>query len=73
MAGWILTPPFNLMYTIPVVNVPSGLAANRVPTGPQIAARSYEDLTAFQVAAAYADAAPRLFTGDLRPDFRNAA
>jgi amidase len=73
LAGWILTPPFNLMYTIPVVNVPSGLAANRVPTGLQIAARSYDDLAAFQVASAYAEAAPRLFTGDLLPDFRNAA
>jgi Asp-tRNA(Asn)/Glu-tRNA(Gln) amidotransferase A subunit family amidase len=56
LAGWVLTPPFNLVYTIPVVNVPTGLADNRVPTGMQIAARSYEDLTAFQVAAAFAAA-----------------
>ena len=73
LTGWLLTPPFNLMYTIPVVNVPTGLAGNRVPTGMQIAARSYEDLTAFQVAAAYDAVAPRLFAGDLMPDFRNSA
>ncbi|MFY9991471.1 MAG: hypothetical protein WAL40_10610, partial [Rhodoplanes sp.] len=60
-------------YTIPVVNVPTGLAGNRVPTGMQIAARSYEDLTAFQVAAAYDAVAPRFFAGDLMPDFRNSA
>jgi amidase len=69
--GWLLTPPFNLMYTIPVLNVPTGLADNHVPTGMQIAARSFEDLTAFQVAAAYAAAAPRMFSGDLMPDFRD--
>jgi amidase len=72
LGGWILTPPFNLMYTIPVVNLPTGLADNRVPTGLQVAARSYEDLTAFQVASAYAAAAPRMFTGGLMPDFRDA-
>lgn len=72
LTGWLLTPPFNLMYTIPVVNVPTGLAANHVPTGMQIATRSYDDLTAFQVAAAYEAAAPRFFTGDLMPDFRNS-
>jgi amidase len=72
-AGWVLTPQFNLMCTVPVVTVPTGLADNRVPTGMQVAARSYDDLTAFQVASAYAAAAPRMFTGDLVPDFRNAA
>ena len=72
-AGWVVTPQFNLIYTIPVVNVPTGLADNRVPTGMQVAARSFDDLTAFRVASAYAAAAPRLFTGDLMPDFRNSA
>jgi hypothetical protein len=28
-------------------------------------------LTAFQVASAYAAAAPRMFAGNLMPDFRN--
>ncbi len=72
LGGWVLTAAFNIMYTTPVVSVPTGLADNHVPTGMQVAARSYDDLTAFRVAAAYAGAAPRLFTGDLMPDFRNA-
>ncbi|MBL6614326.1 MAG: amidase [Reyranella sp.] len=72
LVGWTLTQPFNLMYTIPVVTVPTGLASNRVPTGVQIAARSFEDLIAFQVASSLASAAPQMFTGDLMPDFRNA-
>jgi len=73
LTGWLFTPPFNLMYTIPVVTVPTGLAGNRVPTGMQIAVRSYEDLASFQAAAAYEAVAPRFFTGDLMPDFRNSA
>ena len=72
LGGWILTPAFNLMYTIPVVNVPTGLDRNRVPTGMQIAARAFDDLTAFQVAAAYQAGAPAFFTDDLMPDFRGA-
>ncbi len=72
LAGWWTTAPFNLMYTIPVVNVPTGLADNRVPTGMQVAARSYDDLTAFQIASAYAEAAPRMFAGGPMPDFRTS-
>ncbi|MBI5033199.1 MAG: amidase [Chloroflexi bacterium] len=69
--GWALTPAFNLMYTIPVVNVPTGFDSNHVPTGMQIAARSYDDLAAFQVAATYAEAAPQFFARNSFPDFRN--
>ncbi len=72
LLGWVMTMPFNLMYSIPVVNVPTGLADNHVPTGMQVAARSYEDLTAFQVASAYAAAAPRMFIGNRMPDFRES-
>jgi Asp-tRNA(Asn)/Glu-tRNA(Gln) amidotransferase A subunit family amidase len=52
------------------VNVPTGFDANRVPTGMQIAARSYDDLAAFQVAFAYAQATPQNFSGERMPDFR---
>ena len=71
LSGWILTPAFNLMYTVPVVNVPTGLDGNGVPTGMQIAARAFDDLTAFRVAAAYAQAAPPFFHHDLMPQFRD--
>ncbi len=48
----MMTLPFNLLSRCPVLSVPSGLAANGVPTGVQIVGRTYEDVGAFQVAAA---------------------
>jgi aspartyl-tRNA(Asn)/glutamyl-tRNA(Gln) amidotransferase subunit A len=48
----MMTLPFNLFSRCPVLSVPSGRAANGVPTGVQIVARTYEDISAFQVAAA---------------------
>jgi Asp-tRNA(Asn)/Glu-tRNA(Gln) amidotransferase A subunit family amidase len=48
----LLTPLFNLASRCPVLNVPSGFADNGVPTGIQIVARTYDDVTAFRVGAA---------------------
>jgi Asp-tRNA(Asn)/Glu-tRNA(Gln) amidotransferase A subunit family amidase len=48
----MMTPVFNVLSRCPVLNVPSGLASNGVPTGVQIAARTYDDVTAFRVGAA---------------------
>ena len=71
MTGWQLTAAFNLMYTIPVLSVPTGLdRSNHVPTGMQITAQAYDDLATFQVAAAYSSVAAPMFVGDLVPDFR---
>ncbi len=70
LTGWILTPLFNLLNWYPVVSVPTGLSSERMPTGMQIIAQSYDDLKAFQVAAAYASAAEPLFAGDAFPDFQ---
>jgi aspartyl-tRNA(Asn)/glutamyl-tRNA(Gln) amidotransferase subunit A len=47
-----LTPPFNICSRNPVMAVPSGFADNGVPTGVQLVARTYDDLTAFRAAAA---------------------
>jgi amidase len=47
-----LTPIFNVMSRCPVLNVPSGFASNGVPTGVQIAGRTYDDVTPFKVGAA---------------------
>jgi amidase len=47
-----LTPVFNIMSRCPVLNVPSGFADNGVPTGIQIAGRTYDDVTPFRVGAA---------------------
>ncbi len=48
----MMTPVFNLASRCPVLNVPSGFADNGVPTGIQIVARTYDDVTAFRVGAA---------------------
>ena len=70
--GWFVTTAFNILNRCPVVNVPTGLdASTGVPAGLQIVADAYEDLDAFQVAAAYAQVAPPFFTGNLLPDYRD--
>jgi Asp-tRNA(Asn)/Glu-tRNA(Gln) amidotransferase A subunit family amidase len=69
MSGWTMTQLFNLLNWMPVVAAPTGFALNGVPTGMQIAAPTYDDTTAFTVAAAYASAAPNMFAR--LPDFRS--
>ena len=71
--GWLLTPLWNLLTWNPVVAVPTGLASNGVPTGMQVIATTYDDLTAFRVAAAYQRAAPPFFAANRFPDFRDQA
>lgn len=51
--GWVMTTPFNAMSRCPVMSVPSGFAANGVPTGLQIVGRTYRDEDVFQAAMAY--------------------
>jgi Asp-tRNA(Asn)/Glu-tRNA(Gln) amidotransferase A subunit family amidase len=58
--GWFLTSLFSLLNWIPVVTVPTGLAANNVPTGLQIACRPYDDATAAAIAMVYANAAAEM-------------
>jgi amidase len=55
--GWVLTWPFNTLNRCPILNVPSGLADNGVPTGIQIVGRTYRDADVFQAGAAYERAA----------------
>lgn len=50
--AWWMTYPFNMLSQLPVISVPSGFAANGVPTGIQIAARSYDDKRVFAIASA---------------------
>jgi amidase len=56
----MLTPVFNLFSRCPVLAVPSGFADNGVPTGVQIAGRTYDDLTPFRIGAALEEARPWL-------------
>ncbi len=60
--GWALTVPFNMMSRLPVLAVPSGHAANGVPTGIQIVGRSYADADVFRTGIAYETALGGWFT-----------
>ena len=65
--GWVLTVPFNAMSRCPVLSVPSGLAANGVPTGLQIVGRPYADADVFQAGLAYETACGGWFGTGARP------
>lgn len=54
--GWVMTSPFNTLSRCPVLSVPSGHAANGVPTGIQIVGRSYSDASVFRAAMAFEQA-----------------
>ncbi len=67
--GWAMTTPFNTMSRCPVLSVPSGRAANGVPTGIQIVGRTYCDADVFRAALAYeAAVGPWYRSRELRPD-----
>jgi Asp-tRNA(Asn)/Glu-tRNA(Gln) amidotransferase A subunit family amidase len=48
----LLTAVFNVCSRSPVLSVPSGRSGEGVPTGIQIAARPYDDVSAFRIGAA---------------------
>lgn len=50
--AWFMTYPFNMLSQLPVMSVPSGFASNGVPTGIQLASRSYDDERVFRAASA---------------------
>jgi aspartyl-tRNA(Asn)/glutamyl-tRNA(Gln) amidotransferase subunit A len=61
------TAVFNIASRCPVLNVPSGFARNGVPTGLQIAGRTYDDVTVFRAGAAYERLRPWLDEPAHRP------
>jgi amidase len=71
--NFALTWVWNLLGRYPVVSAPVGIGPNGVPIGMQIVANTFDDITAYRLAAAYARVAPPLFTGSLFPDFRKDA
>ncbi len=62
-----LTTVFNVLSRCPVLNVPSGFANNGVPTGVQIAGRTYDDETVFRIGSALEAIRPWLDTPERRP------
>jgi amidase/aspartyl-tRNA(Asn)/glutamyl-tRNA(Gln) amidotransferase subunit A len=65
----MLTPVFNILSRCPVLNIPSGVAGNGVPTGAQVVARTFDDVTAFRVGAAAEQVRP---WADRRPALERA-
>lgn len=61
--GWVMTHPFNMLHNLPVLAVPSGHAATRVPTGIQIVGRSWDDARVFKAGLAYEQALGGWYTG----------
>jgi len=51
--GFLMTPAFNLLGMMPVVNIPIGWGANNVPIGMQIVGPTIQDNVAFQIAKAF--------------------
>jgi Asp-tRNA(Asn)/Glu-tRNA(Gln) amidotransferase A subunit family amidase len=69
-ANWMdvmMTLPFNIASRCPVLSVPSGLSRDGVPTGLSIVGRTYDDVTAFRVAAAHEERFPWLDEVGRRP------
>jgi Asp-tRNA(Asn)/Glu-tRNA(Gln) amidotransferase A subunit family amidase len=62
-----LMPQFNMLSRLPVLAVPAGIAANGLPVGIQIVARSYDDVRPFRVADAIERVAPWLDVPERRP------
>lgn len=54
--GWFMTSPFNMLSRCPVLTLPTGWAANRVPTSIQIVGRTYCDKDVFRAGIAYESA-----------------
>jgi len=62
----VLTPYFNALGRVPVINVPTGRDQNNVPTGMQIVGPAFRDQIPFRVAMAY-ESRFRFFDGDAFP------
>jgi aspartyl-tRNA(Asn)/glutamyl-tRNA(Gln) amidotransferase subunit A len=65
----LMTVPFNIASRCPVITVPSGLSRDGVPTGLSVVGKTYDDVTAFRVAAAHEQRFPWLDVPERRPVF----
>jgi Asp-tRNA(Asn)/Glu-tRNA(Gln) amidotransferase A subunit family amidase len=63
----LMTVPFNVASRCPVLSVPSGVAKTGVPTGLSVVGRTYDDVTAFRIAAAHEARFPWLDAPQRRP------
>ncbi|WP_237065389.1 amidase [Microbulbifer guangxiensis] len=65
--GWFMTYPFNTLSRCPVLSMPSGIAANGVPTGVQLVGRPYADSAVLRAALAVERAGQPFIRSDNRP------
>jgi Asp-tRNA(Asn)/Glu-tRNA(Gln) amidotransferase A subunit family amidase len=63
----LMTVPFNIASRCPVISVPSGRSRDGVPTGLSIVGKTYDDVTAFRVAAAHEKQFPWFDSAARRP------
>ena len=63
----MMTLPFNIASRCPVLSIPSGLSRDGVPTGLAVVGKTYDDVTAFRVAAAHEVRLPWLTGSGPRP------
>jgi aspartyl-tRNA(Asn)/glutamyl-tRNA(Gln) amidotransferase subunit A len=63
----LMTLPFNIASRCPVLSVPSGRSRDGVPTGLSVIGKTYDDVTAFRVAAAHEQRFPWLDVPSRRP------
>jgi aspartyl-tRNA(Asn)/glutamyl-tRNA(Gln) amidotransferase subunit A len=67
-----MTLPFNMCSRCPVLVVPCGRSRDGVPLGIQIVGRTYDDVSVFSAAAAFAAARPWFDAPDRRPAFERS-
>jgi aspartyl-tRNA(Asn)/glutamyl-tRNA(Gln) amidotransferase subunit A len=63
----LMTVPFNIASRCPVLSIPSGRSRDGIPTGLSVVGRTYDDVTAFRVAAGHERLFPWLDTPERRP------
>jgi aspartyl-tRNA(Asn)/glutamyl-tRNA(Gln) amidotransferase subunit A len=69
----LMTVPFNIASRCPVISIPSGRSRDGVPTGLSVVGKTYDDVTAFRVAAAHEQRFPWFDVAERRPDLRSHA
>ena len=63
----LMTVPFNIASRCPVISVPSGRSRDGVPTGLSVVGKTYDDVTAFRIAAAHEQRFPWFDAPERRP------
>ena len=63
----LMTVPFNIASRCPVISVPSGRSRDGVPTGLSVVGKTYDDVTAFRIAAAHELRLPWFDVPERRP------